>query len=273
MTTWIIGDIQGYYDAMMNLLDKVDFDPNNDYLWSVGDLVNRGNQSAQVLRFCKSLGEHFLCTLGNHDLHLLAVARGYSETRRHDSFDDVIDAPDSDDLLNWLQQQPLVHYDQANQLLLSHAGIAPMWSIQQSLDYASEVTEILRSNELIYGHYFTEMYGNNPDRWHDSLTDASRWRTITNYLTRMRFINNEGVLNMDIKGGLERTDKHWKPWFQLPHQILDNDNISLVIGHWAALEGVTHHPKVEALDTGYSWGGTLTLMNASTKQRVYYRHQ
>ncbi len=272
MATWIIGDIQGCYDGMMGVLERANFNFQQDHLWSVGDLVNRGPNSLDVLRFCKSLDNRFICTLGNHDLHMLAVARGCSTARRHDNFHPVIEADDSEDILNWLQHQPLIHYDEHNKLLLSHAGVAPMWTLNQALEYATEIETLLRSDPSTYNKFFEAMYGNQPNCWSDQLTDMPRARTITNYLTRMRFADSDGALNMDIKSNIENQTERWKPWFQLPHTLLDNTDNTLVIGHWAALEGVTNRANLQALDTGYIWGGTMTLMNAETGEKVSYQH-
>ncbi len=270
--TWIIGDIQGCYNGMMRVLEQVGFEPERDCLWSVGDLVNRGEQSLEVLRFCHSLGKRFVCTLGNHDLHLLAVARGCSYARKSDTFGDILQAPDKEMLLDWLQQQPLAYYDKGRNLLLSHAGIAPMWNLQQVLSFNQEIQEILQDNEQSK-HYFSTMYGNDPNCWSDDLICEVRWRTMTNYFTRMRFINSKNELNMDLKERPQSaTTSNWSPWFHWPHHILDNCNITLVIGHWAALNGISNHPKVQALDTGYVWGGSMTLLNADTLERVSYQH-
>jgi len=193
MSIYAVGDLQGCYEPLMRLLDKLDFDDKKDELWSVGDLVNRGPESLKVLEFCRSLGDAFTCSLGNHDLHLLAVAACRRTVKRQDTFDDVLTSPNRDEILHWLRHQKLLHYDQKRELVMVHAGIPPQWSIKKACKLAAEVEAVIQDDNLAE-LYYHNMYGNSPDKWSSELTGPVRWRVITNYLTRMRFCTPKGQL-------------------------------------------------------------------------------
>src|SRR6056300_193393 len=182
MRTFVVGDIQGCYQSLRSLLRKIEFDTQSDQLWAVGDLVNRGPESLEVLRFCRNLGKSFKTVLGNHDLHLLAIARGHTKSRKSDTLDAVLAAPDRDELLDWLQSQPLFISDNQHQVALVHAGVPPQWSLHDAQTYADEVSAVLQTDEADV--FFDNMYGNKPDLWDASLRGPDRWRLITNYLTR-----------------------------------------------------------------------------------------
>lgn len=267
MAVYAIGDVQGCYDPLQRLLAKVDFDPKHDRLWLVGDLVNRGPQSLAVLRFIRSLGNAAVAVLGNHDLTLLAVAEGYSRLRPKDTFQDILRAPDRDELLNWLRQRPLIHYDPELNFLVVHAGLAPQWDLQQALACASEVEEVLRGPD--YREFLAAMFGNEPRLWHDDLSGMERLRCITNYLTRLRFCTDEGALSFTHKGALGSQPAALKPWFEAPGRC--NTDINIVFGHWAALGFYRHRQMgIYALDSGCVWGNALTALRLDDAPEQIY---
>ncbi|MCK9468350.1 MAG: symmetrical bis(5'-nucleosyl)-tetraphosphatase [Porticoccaceae bacterium] len=254
MTVYVVGDIQGCLSCLERLLDSCGFQAGRDQLWAVGDLVNRGPQSLETLRFCKSLGDNFRTVLGNHDLHLLAVARGHRSPSHKDTLADILNAPDRDSLLEWLRHQPLAFSDHG--FTVVHAGIPPQWSIRKALKKAAEVEAILHSEQP--GKLLGTMYGNQPERWDGSLEGPARWRIITNYLTRMRFCDGNGRLELQSKAGPSNAPKGFAPWFSHTHRKTATDNI--IFGHWAALNGQLRQPHLFPLDTGCVWGGRLRLM-------------
>ncbi|MGB1403604.1 MAG: symmetrical bis(5'-nucleosyl)-tetraphosphatase [Porticoccaceae bacterium] len=263
MTDYAVGDIQGCLDPLLQLLEVVAFDPKKDRLIAVGDLVNRGPKSLETLRFCYSLGDSFKTVLGNHDLHLLAIARGTRAPNSKDSFSNILDAPDREVLLHWLQQQPLLL--QVGQYHFVHAGIPPIWDLATAHRLAGEVSKVLRSD--CAAEYFEHMYGNQPAVWSDQLQGPERWRLITNYLTRMRFCSAAGELELETKAAVTM-EPPFKPWFLHPQKYSSEDKI--VFGHWAALEGRHCADNIFALDTGCVWGGPLRLMDLDNQQ---YFHQ
>lgn len=262
MATYAVGDVQGCYDSLRRLLDSAAFDPAQDHLWLAGDLVNRGPHSLATLRFVKSLGSSAVAVLGNHDLHLLASAQGLRPASKKDTFSEVLEAPDARELLNWVRHWPLLHC--ALGYSLCHAGIPPIWTLQQAQQLAQEVEAQLRSDA--YGAFLQEMYGNQPDTWSDDLTGTARWRLITNYFTRMRFCSAQGQLNLTDKESAEQSPAGFAPWFSLPHAALD---APILFGHWAALEGRSTHPNAIALDTGCVWGKQLSMLRL--EDRVWFR--
>ena len=255
MRIFAIGDIQGCYESLRRLLDSIQFDPEADQLWSVGDLVNRGPASLRVLQFCRQLGDSFRTVLGNHDLHLLAIARGDATPRRNDTLDDILESPDRESLLDWLQRQPLFMHDAGRQVALVHAGVPPQWTLQDTRAHAAEVESVLQSDRAT--DFFCEMYGNQPDIWDNQLEGPPRWRLITNYLTRMRFCSADGRLDLTHKEGPETAPPGYFPWYSLESPVLSE--VRLIFGHWASLQGVIDRPKLQALDTGCVWGGSLTV--------------
>lgn len=256
MRTFVVGDIQGCYQSLCKLLEKIEFDASSDQLWAVGDLVNRGPESLEVLRYCRSLGKSFRTVLGNHDLHLLAIARGHTSPRKNDTLDKILAAPDRDELLEWLQSQPLVHIDSEQQVALVHAGIPPQWNLQDAQTYANEVSAVLQSNDAEL--FFRNMYGNEPDLWDDRHSGPDRWRLITNYLTRMRFCSPEGRLELTQKDSPDSAPEGFYPWYSLRHP--KQNEPAILFGHWASLEGSVNTSKLQALDTGCVWGGSLTAL-------------
>lgn len=259
MTRYAVGDVQGCFTPLRRLLERVKFDPSRDQLWTVGDMVNRGPQSLECLRFFYELGDSARVVLGNHDLHLLAVAHGARKIKRDDTLQPILDASDSADLLSWLRRQPLLHRDGAYTMV--HAGLAPQWSIPKAQQLAGEIAEVLQSDRLV--DFLHGMYGDTPTNWCDRLTGIERWRTITNYFTRLRFCTANGELDLKTKEGPGTAPPGYMPWFDVPQR--KSAGAALIIGHWAMLMGKTGRDDVIALDTGCVWGNRLTLFNLDTR--------
>jgi bis(5'-nucleosyl)-tetraphosphatase (symmetrical) len=271
MARYAIGDVQGCYQALVNLLEKISFDQCQDELWFAGDLVNRGPDSLDCLRLIKSLGEKggrpAKVILGNHDLHLLATYYGQRVPKRKDTFNEILSAPDCESLMAWLKAQPLMVWDREHDIVMSHAGIPHIWSIEEAFSYNREVMKQL--NSRYYTEFFDVMYGNEPNIWTPDLQGLARLRVITNYFTRMRFIKENGELDFLAKEALDSAPPSFVPWFSLPR----SDSSQLLFGHWAALCGETGLAgdavnQYHALDTGCVWGGTLTAMNIDTGERI-----
>ena len=262
MTDYVVGDLQGCLDPLLKLLDRVQFDPTADRLIATGDLINRGPQSLETLRFCMSLGSAFKTVLGNHDLHLLAIAHGIRKPTPKDTLDEILGASDRDELINWLQQQPLLL--SIDQYTIVHAGIPPNWTVSAARTLAAEVEQVLKSDQAL--NYFQGMYGDQPDSWSEDLSGPARWRLITNYLTRMRYCTASGQLELEAKSAPgQQTDAltaKFAPWFSFPNRKTAEDKI--IFGHWAALEGKHLGDNLFPLDTGYVWGGAMRLMDLST---------
>lgn len=259
MAIYAVGDIQGCYTELARLLEKIGFDPASDRLWLVGDLVNRGADSLKVLRLVKSLGESAITVLGNHDLHLLAVANGAGRLHRGDTLDEILNAPDREELLNWLRHQRLLHTE--GDFVLVHAGLLPGWTAGKAASLAGEVETALRSD----ADFFTNMYGNKPDAWDDRLTDYKRLRVITNALTRMRICTERGEMEFDFKAEIPKIPQGYLPWFDVPGRAsLDK---TVIFGHWSAL-GLMVKDKAIALDTGCLWGGPLTAIRLEDREVI-----
>ena len=258
MSVYAVGDLQGCLQPLQCLLKEVAFDPAKDRLWLVGDLVNRGPQSLATLRFLYAMRDSLICVLGNHDLHLLAVAHNRERLKKADTLQEILDAPDRDELLNWLRQQPLLHYDPERDTLLVHAGIPPQWTLSKALKRAAEVQDALRDDTRL-PLFLEGMYGNQPARWDKGLRGIERLRVITNYLTRMRFCSADGSLELKSKEGLDSAPAGFAPWFSYANRKTRKHKI--IFGHWAALEGRCSQPNLFALDSGCVWGGAMTLLN------------
>lgn len=265
MTTYAVGDLQGCLDPLKCLLDRVAFDPARDRLWLVGDLVNRGPKSLETLRFLFAMRDSVTCVLGNHDLHLLAVAHNVERLKKSDTLREIIEAPDAGDLLDWLRRQKLVHYDEARDIAMVHAGIPPMWTLAKALKRAAEVEEALLDDARL-PLFLEGMYGNDPACWDSDLHGITRLRVITNYFTRMRFCKADGTLDLKSKEGADTAPPGYRPWFAHPSRKTCGQKI--IFGHWAALEGKCNEPGLHALDTGCVWGGTMTLLNIDNGQRI-----
>lgn len=264
MAAYAVGDLQGCLEPLKCLLDHVHFDPLKDQLWLVGDLVNRGPQSLETLRYLYGIRDSVVCVLGNHDLHLLAASRKIDRLKKGDTLDEILQAPDRDQLLDWLRRQKLMHYDAERNMAMVHAGIPPQWSLKKALKHAREVEETLRDDALIE-LYLNDMYGNEPAKWNSDLRGVTRLRVITNYFTRMRFCNRDGKLDLKAKEGVETAPPGFAPWFSHKHR--KTKAVKIVFGHWAALEGRCEEPGVYALDSGCVWGGALTLLDLDSLER------
>lgn len=263
MTDYAIGDIQGCYERLLDVLAKVDFSPSRDRLWVAGDLINRGPSSLETLRYIESLGSSAVVVLGNHDLHLLAVALGGHALKNKDTLSDILEASDHEHLFDWLRQQSLCIHDADRNFVMVHAGLPHIWSVDEAVRYGQEVEAVIRGPEA--KTYFAEMYGNRPERWDPQLSGTDRWRIITNYFTRMRFIAEDGTLELAAKESAEAAPQGFAPWFRFPRQ----DGVRVVFGHWAALEGQTDSTRFIGLDTGCVWGGVLTLMNLDSGEKIH----
>ncbi len=253
MAIYAIGDIQGCFDELQSLLDLCRFDPASDQLWLTGDLVNRGPDSLQVLRFVRGLGESAITLLGNHDLHLLAVAEGLGKLRRPDTLQQIFDAPDREELLHWLRQRPLLHHDETLNTTLLHAGLPPQWDLTAARRYSAEVEAVLRSEH--YCDFFTHMYGDKPNRWAGDLQGWDRLRFIVNCFTRLRFCRADGELCLQAKGEPGSQPAGYMPWYRVPGRRSKDTRV--VFGHWSTL-GLYQDDGVLSLDTGCLWGGQLT---------------
>jgi bis(5'-nucleosyl)-tetraphosphatase (symmetrical) len=263
MATYAIGDLQGCLTPFKQLLDVIAFEPTRDQLWLTGDLVNRGPESLETLRFVRALGSSVITVLGNHDLHLVAVAHGVRAPKRSDTIAAILEAEDCEELCDWLLQRPIAHYDSRLNTLMTHAGVPPNWSLEETLERARELEGVLRGPER--EPFLHEMYGNTPEVWSASLTGIERYRVITNAFTRMRFCTPEGRLDMTHKGKADTAPPGLRPWFL--HENRLTRGVRVVFGHWAALEGDVDVENVLALDTGCVWGRTLTAHDLETGQR------
>lgn len=262
MYDYAIGDIQGCYEPLRRLLDYIQFDASVDRLWLVGDLVNRGPHSLEVLQFIKSLPITPKIVLGNHDFHLLHQIFIPSKPRKDDTLAPILKSSYKEEWGHWLRQQALIHYDKQLNVLLCHAGIAPVWDLMQALQYSQELEVVLQSELLM--DFLQNLYGNKPNFWDPHLTGVARWRAITNYLTRMRFCDDQGKLLFDIKSSAFPPPKGCIPWYAVPHRKAISADI--VFGHWAALQGQCPYPHIFALDTGCIWGGRLTALRLQDKK-------
>ncbi|GAB6039827.1 symmetrical bis(5'-nucleosyl)-tetraphosphatase [Endothiovibrio diazotrophicus] len=255
MALYVVGDLQGCLEPLKRLLDTVRFDPAADTLWLTGDLINRGPHSLEALRFVKGMGRNALTVLGNHDLHLLAVAYGPHKLKKKDTLDAILEAHDRETLLRWLLHRPLLHFDEPRNLTLVHAGVHPLWTLEQARVYAAELETVLRGDDAF--EYFEEMYGDTPGHWADSHGGIDRLRAITNAFTRMRMCDLQGHLDMKYKGAPGGQPAGWFPWFDHPGRRATDTHI--LFGHWAAL-GVHEGAGVTALDSGCVWGARLTAL-------------
>ena len=259
MSTYAVGDIQGCLQALKCVMKKVRFNPDKDMLWSVGDIVNRGPRSLKTLRYLYDMRDNLVLVLGNHDLHLLAVAAGVRPPNRSDTLQKILKAPDKEKLLTWLLHRPLIHHEHG--FTMVHAGIPPQWSVADAMARAKEVEAVLQSPDCI--EFLKQMYGNEPLVWSDDLTGMPRLRVITNYLTRMRFCTSKGVLDLISKGPSPDLGKlEVSAWFSHPRRKTAKDRI--LFGHWASIEGQTDSPNVIGLDTGCVWGGAMSLYQLET---------
>ncbi|MGB7480521.1 MAG: symmetrical bis(5'-nucleosyl)-tetraphosphatase [Burkholderiaceae bacterium] len=259
MPTYAIGDLQGCHASLQALLERIEAADPGARLWFAGDLVNRGPQSLATLRQVMALGTRATVVLGNHDLHLLAVAHGIRGLHRSDTMAEILAAPDRDELLDWLRHQPLAHW--ADGHLLVHAGVLPQWSAQQTRALAGEVESALRGPGWV--DFLREMYGNMPLRWDDALQGSARLRCVVNGLTRLRFCSADGEMEFAAKEGLDAAPPGFMPWFEVPRR--QTADVTVVFGHWSTL-GLMLRPNLIALDTGCVWGGRLTALRLHDRQ-------
>ena len=246
MATYAIGDVQGCFDELELLLRKISFG-GDDRLWFVGDLVNRGPKSLEVLRFVRGLGARAVTVLGNHDLHLIAQFEGIERARKDDTFRDVLDAPDARELIGWLRRQPMMHVEGSYAMV--HAGVLPQWTLERARSLGKEVERALQAAD--YREFLEHMYGSKPDRWDDALRGWDRLRVIVNAMTRMRFCDRTG--KMDLQGKGTEPAKGYLRWYQTRRKA----ERTLVFGHWSQL-GLVREPAVVGLDSGCVWGGALS---------------
>ena len=265
MTTYVVGDIQACYSGLRKLLEKVQFNPKKDKLWAVGDLIGRRPEALETLEYLISLGDHFETVLGKHDLHFLAVSQGIKENRDKEGFGKILKSKHKEKLIKWLRQRPLAAIPKKG-FFLSHAGLYPLWSEKQALSLAEETSELLRSDK--WKKLLDYMYGDKEEKWSKDLTGLARHKFIVDALTRMRFIDNKTTLNLKVKTSPDDAPKGIMPWFE--HDKLKHDS-HLLFGHWAALEGKCPKKNIHALDTGYIWGGKLTLINLDTLKTTSYK--
>lgn len=259
MATYAIGDIQGCFQSLQALLDRIAFDERRDRLWFVGDLVNRGPDSLATLRFVSGLGGDTVAVLGNHDLHLLAVAEGLEKLRREDTLVQVLEAPDREALLEWLRHCPLMHFE--NGYAMVHAGLLPQWSVSRALELAAEVEAALQAST--YRSLLAKMYGNRPAKWSEALGGFDRLRVIINAMTRLRVCAEDGSMEFDHKGRPERLPRGYHPWFLLPERR--SRDTPVIFGHWSAL-GPINLPNLFALDTGCLWGRRLSALRLDDRK-------
>jgi bis(5'-nucleosyl)-tetraphosphatase (symmetrical) len=259
MSTYAIGDVQGCYDQLMRLLERTQYDERRDILWFVGDLVNRGPQSARTVRFVKSLGERQVTVLGNHDLALLVVEAGIAKPHRGDTFDDILEADDRDELVAWLRHQRMMHAGAGYAMV--HAGLLPQWSIAQALALGREVEAALQAPD--HREFLKHMYGNEPVRWRDDLAGYDRLRITVNAMTRIRMVTPDGAMEFHHKQGLANAPAGYVPWYDAPGR--SSGDTPILCGHWAAL-GLLLREDVIGLDSGCVWGRSLSAMRLEDRK-------
>jgi len=254
MAIYAIGDVQGCYDSLRTLLDKIKFDPSADTLWFTGDLVNRGPQSLEVLRYVSALPSA-VTVLGNHDLHCLAVASGAAKTKRRDTFDALFASTDRDELLGWLRHQPLLHVDSKLNKVLVHAGLLPQWDLTLAQALAREAEAMIRQS--VHNQLFQHMYGDEPNQWDEKLAGWPRIRLIINTFTRLRYCTDDGQMELRAKMAPGQQPPGLRPWFEIPERRTRDTHV--LFGHWSTL-GYTNKGPVTSLDSGCLWGGQLTAV-------------
>jgi len=250
MATYAIGDVQGCFDELEALLARLAFDAARDRLWFVGDLVNRGPKSLEVLRFVRSLGDRAVVVLGNHDLHLVCLFEGFAKHRKDDTFHALLAAPDARELIDWLRHRPMMHVE--GERAMVHAGLLPQWTIERSLALAREVESALRGPG--YRDFLAHMYGSRPERWDDALQGWDRLRVIVNALTRMRFCARDGTMELRANGA--EAPPGYLPWFETRPA---DEGATIICGHWSAL-GLKLTERLAALDSGCVWAGSLAAL-------------
>lgn len=267
MSRYIIGDIHSCFASLQSLLEKVDFNPSRDELWAVGDLIGRGPEPLRTLNYLYRLGNAFQCTLGNHDLHFLAVYSGIQPEKKSHRTAELLKAPNKEQLVHWLRQQPLVLHDEVHQHFVSHAGVPPVWSLKEAKKYAAEVETILTDAD--WQQLIAHMYGDQPNKWHSSLSGFDRYRFIINALTRMRYCTPDGDLELSWKEPPNiEAPQVLKPWYS----FRPSSETTMFFGHWAALCGETGRQDIIGVDTGCVWGGPLTLYDCTQQEKISVPH-
>ncbi len=268
MATYVVGDVQGCARELEKLLQHIGFGAD-DHLWLLGDLVNRGPDSARVMAMVYALQRQCTVVLGNHDLHFLAAHFAGHSLGSNDTMGDLLDAPQASQYAEWLCRQKLLHWDKTLNVAMAHAGVPHIWSMHQAVELAGEVEDVLldQHRDVSRAEFFKHMYGNKPDCWQADLTGLDRVKLITNYFTRMRLIDDDGTLDFSHKGALADAPAGWTPWYQLTAPCLGHT--TLLFGHWASLDGITGYENLLALDTGCVYGRALTAFCIETGQ--YYR--
>ncbi len=271
MAHYAIGDVQGCYRELMMLLDKIAFNQTTDTLWFAGDIINGGHENLAVLRFLSQLPKKPVAILGNHDLHFLAVFHQIRPLRPADTFEDILNAPDAEILCHWLQSQSIAHYDTSFHALMVHAGISPVWSLEETINHAKEIEAQLQSNSPEQVRHFLKAIFKMAHG-----EQEEHWRLITDIFTRIRFCDQQGNLNFHYKGTIQDAPTGLYPWFQ--YNVIKNAKpiwdisathpVNILFGHWAALEkpDVLKYPHLFALDTGCVWGGYLSALRLDDKQ-------
>lgn len=264
MAVYAIGDVQGCAESLYALLDTIGFDQANDELWFTGDLVNRGPHSAEVLRFVMGLGDGAHTVLGNHDLHLLALAAGRGRRHQEDTLQDVLQAGDRTELLGWLRERPLLHHDAGLRFTLVHAGLLPQWDLATARLLAREAEEVIRSSAQ--NDFFAQMYGDLPDRWDAALHGWDRLRLVVNAFTRLRYCDADGRIALRFKGAPGTQPEDLFPWYEAPNRA--SRDLRIVFGHWSTL-GLWQGAGVIGLDSGCLWGGTLSAMRLDGSGEIF----
>ena len=276
MATYAVGDIQGCYSELEQLLQLINFNQRTDQIWFVGDLVNRGPQSFETIKFVKSLGDSAISVLGNHDVHLIACHAGIQNCKAQSSLIQILDSPDADNIIDWLRKQPLLHHDETLNWTMVHAGFLPQWDLALAKTCANEVEQQLQGDNYI--GFLKHAYGDTPNQWSDNLSDTDRWRIILNTFTRIRLCNKQGAMDFEYKGLLGEQASHLSAWFDVPRK---SENLRILFGHWSAL-GLKHTENILALDTGCLWGRQLTAaridinpikiysIECTTKKKITY---
>ncbi|TRY30594.1 symmetrical bis(5'-nucleosyl)-tetraphosphatase [Aliiglaciecola sp. M165] len=269
MAQYVVGDIQGCYEGLRRLLDKVEFDRKYDKLWAVGDLVARGPDSLKTLVFLHGLGNAFDTVLGNHDLHFVAIQAGIKPAKRSDLLAPLLKSKKSDELAAWLRSKPLAHRLDKD-TLISHAGLYPQWSLKKAVKLSQEVQQQLVGENWLA--LISAMYGNSPREWDKTLQGFDRYRFIINAFTRMRFIHNQTTLEFETKSAPSAGSGALRPWFNVANTKLKKQQ-TVIFGHWATLMGQTLSSKFIGLDTGYVWGNSMTLFDLENRKKISIRNK
>ncbi len=266
MAIYAVGDVQGCFDELQELVEYISFKPKKDQLWFVGDIVNRGPKSLETLRWVKSLGNAAVMVLGNHDLHLLAAHAGVRETSTSSSLFPILKADDANELVDWLRHQPLIRFNKKFEFAIVHAGLPPQWNIQDAFRYAKEVETVLKSKK--YKNFLYNMYGDTPNQWNSKLKGWDRMRIITNLFTRLRYCTPKGVMSFEDKGPPGTQSAGMKPWYEIKSR--NSQDTTIVFGHWSTLGHINNH-NVIATDTGCLWGGRLTAIRIGKDELTVYQ--